>query len=723
MDNHIQEKSLEEWAAHLDLEPSDLRDIEGLLGRPANLPELLLFSRSWSLRFFLTQSAYLERAIPVEGKKIIFQGRHRFLRLDKDLYCSASVIANHPLLQLHYRYGAALLFADGHRQLLAKGVRPDLNVMALRCGELDRASAQKAMIHSIQGIGDMLNNLGVPTLGGSVQFDESFNQTPVINHFSIGFFRQEKHWGKVLDPSSVSVLLLSNVDLSEREALGKHPNTLLQVLPNALYEKNLQETLLELSKLTELIDLFSIGLDGLASSLLELVFQYQTGVELFLERFSDLELVDLLARSSLAGALVLIPNALVKKVKAIAQHWEVPCTLLGNLSSEKNIVISNRSVPLVKLGLAQLDGSKRVYSVHSKQRRPGFVDKASKFSYKKTSHSKDYISISKRILREVSPSSSQWLWQQLDQSSKCSNVSPHTIRDTYVWRLKGSQRMLLLASGGNAAYLRADPFNGALIAVTEGVRKIVTSGGRSEALLISLNLGEATDPTVNWQLEHMLKGVNEACQKFNLPVLEADISFGNEQITKKGAQPILPTPLITVLGTIPANQEPLNGGFKAEGHLIYMIGTPQNDLNGSLYLKMVHGNPTTMAPVLDIDEECHIQQHLAQVVRKGLLSSVQIIGEGGLMIALLKAALPNQYGFEVETDPNFRKDIYLFGEHQSRVLVSVQSEREDELINYLNAQNVPFTMLGEVSGDHLLVDKEDFGHLSVWEEDFFNKPF
>lgn len=723
MDKYTGEKSIEDWAAHLDLRPSDLNEIERLLGRTASLPELLFFSKAWSLPFYLSQSAYIQQAIPTEGKRIVLNGRHRFLQLDSDTFCTASMVANHPLLQLHHRHGAALMTANAHRKLTVKGVRPSLGITAIRGGEINRLSAQSALLQSISGTGDTLNNLGIPNLAGGVQFDESYNQVPVVNQCSIGFTRQEKYWGKVLDPSQVSLLLLSNVDFSQKETLAVHPDAIIPFLPDSLYEKNLQEALLEIAHLTELIDLFNVGLEGMASAVLELVLTYQMGVDLRMDDFTDLSLFNLFKLASLSGAIVLIPTSSAKKVKAIAQNWELPCISLGHLTSEKRIEISNHPISLVELEMKHLNASERTQDLHKNQRRPAYVEKASKFSYKRTSHSKDYIDITKRILREASSLYNPWLWQQLDQSSKLGNVFAHTVRDTYAWRIKESNRILLLANGGNAAYLKADPFNGAVIAITDGIRKIVVSGGRPEAVLLSLNLGDAADSTVNWHLQYILKGINEVCKKFSLPVLEAEISFGNEQITKKGAMPILPTLLATVMGTVSAKRVPLGGSFKSEGHLIYMIGTPQNDVNGSLYAKVIHNNPTTMAPIIDLDEEFHIQQHFSKIVRKGMLSSAQVITEGGLMVALLKSALPNQYGFEIETDSNFRKDTYLFGEHQSRILVSVQAEREDELINYLNAQNVPFTMLGEVVGDHLFIDEEDFGPLTDWESDFFNKPF
>ena len=699
-----------------------MRDIEALLARPATFPELVFFSRSWSLRFFLLQSGYYQQSFPNEGKNIVVQGRDRTFHLGDNIYCSISVMANNFLLQLHSLYGASLLSAEAHRKLLARGVRPTASFTSLRFGETNRLANQKGIDQSLKGIGDFSNNIGVPTLGGTIQFDPSYNQTPILNSVSIGIQKGTRRKGKVLSPVATSLVLLSNIDI-DGEVKVVNPDLSFRVIPDALGEKNLQEAVLEIAELPTVINILSIGSDGLGMSLLQAANEFQLGFDLHIDSISEEELGQLLSLPSLSGMLVILPSDSIKQVKEIVQQWDVHCTVLGTFSEGDQVSISNRKKRLVDLSLNALDGAKRPVSLHNNNRRPNFVDKANKFSYKRTSHSKDYVKIAKRILLDGNATRSSWMWQQLDHSSQLNVSNDNGLHDTHVIRVREANRLLLFTSNGNSGYLKADPYNGTLIAIAEAARKIIIAGGKPEAIVLTMNFGDATDGVVNWQLQHTLKAVNEACRRFHTPVLDVDISFGNQQISKKGALPILPTPIIGMVGSMAKEKALVPNGFLEEGHLIYMIGTPHNDINSSIYVKVIHSNPISMAPGLDLDEEYHIQQHFSKIIRKDLVSSAQSVSEGGLFLALLKASLVNKYGFEVETDPNFRKDTYLFGEHQSRIVITVKPEREDELINYLNAQNVPFTMLGEVTGDHFMIDGENFGHLSEWNELYNRKPY
>lgn len=719
----MKERSLEDWAAHLELKPSDLRDIEASLGRLPSYAELVLFASSWSLRFFLLESGYYQQSFPNEGRNIVSQGRYRFLQVAPDVYCTVAVSANNPLVQMHGQHGAALLTAEVNRKLLERGVRPIGSMTALKYGETDRLSVQKEIDLSVKGIGGLLNDLGVPTIGGSVQFNSSYNQIPVQNSIGIGLQKGGGNKKKILDPAATSIILLSNLDLDESAVLALNPDLPIRIIPDVLSEKNLQEACLEIAESPALIDLFSVGCDGLGMALLQMASQYNLGFDLSLPELSELEAAQLLNLPTLSGMLVVLPTEALKQVKEIAQHWDVSCNVLGTFTEAKELKIFNRDSNIVFVTLKALDGAKRPVNLHNNNKRPAFVDKAIKFSYKKTSHSKDYIKIARRILNDENAKNNNWLWQQLDNSSQLVSMSEQTNEETHLMRLPDTNYLLLFTNTGNSEYLKADPYNGALIAVAEAARKITIAGGRPEAAVIGLNFGDATDGTVNWQLHHTLKAINEACRRFHTPVLDVDMSFGNQQISKRGALPILPTPIIGMIGTLENDKDYISNGFQEEGHLIYMIGTPQNDLNSSIYVKAIHSNPISMAPVLDLDEEYHIQQHFSKIVKRDLISSAQSVAEGGLFLALLKASLVNGYGFEVESDPNFRKDTYLFGEHQSRIVVTVKPEREDELINFLNAQNVPFTMLGEVTGDHLVFDDEDFGHLSEWSRLYNKKPY
>jgi len=158
--------------------------------------------------------------------------------------------------------------------------------------------------------------------------------------------------------------------------------------------------------------------------------------------------------------------------------------------------------------------------------------------------------------------------------------------------------------------------------------------------------------------------------------------------------------------------------FKAAGHQVYMIGTPQNDIASSEYLRIVHGIDLSPAPHFDLDEEFHIQHNLKAIIKKEMVESAHDVSEGGLFVALMESAMIRGLGFDIETDTNFRKDAYLFGESQSRVVVSVTEEMEDELVNHLNSHNVPFTKLGEVTEGKLAIDGESFGEIGQWKQTY-----
>jgi phosphoribosylformylglycinamidine synthase len=256
---------------------------------------------------------------------------------------------------------------------------------------------------------------------------------------------------------------------------------------------------------------------------------------------------------------------------------------------------------------------------------------------------------------------------------------------------------------------------GTMIAVAEAARNIVCSGGEPVAITNCLNFGNPYNPEVYWQFVHAIKGMGEACKRFGTPVTGGNVSFYNQSVVKDKTEPVYPTPTIGMLGILDNAERRMTLDFKAPGHPIYMIGTPQNDIACSEYLRIVHKVNLSPAPHFDLDEEYHIQLNVKALIKNGMIQSAHDISEGGLFTTLLESAMVNGLGFDVETDSNFRKDAYLFGESQSRVVVSCTPGLEDELVNYLNSHNVPFTKLGEVTGENIVIDREDYGALPEWK--------
>ncbi|MBP9872610.1 MAG: phosphoribosylformylglycinamidine synthase subunit PurL, partial [Haliscomenobacter sp.] len=288
--------------------------------------------------------------------------------------------------------------------------------------------------------------------------------------------------------------------------------------------------------------------------------------------------------------------------------------------------------------------------------------------------------------------------------------------DAAVVRVKDSTKALALTTDCNSCYVFADPYVGTMIAVAEAARNIVCSGGTPVAITNCLNFGNPYNPEVYWQFVHAIRGMGDACRKFDTPVTGGNVSFYNQSVYQDRTEPIYPTPTIGMVGVLddPSLHTTLN--FKEKGHHIYMLGTPHNDLGSSEYLRHVCQIPFSPVPHFDLDEEFHIQQNLAQIIRKKLIASAHDVSDGGLFATLVESAIAGNLGFEVESDQNFRKDAYWFGESQSRVVISVSPQKEDELVNYLNTHNVPFTRLGEVTGASILIDNEDFGTVQEWEQ-------
>ena len=433
-----------------------------------------------------------------------------------------------------------------------------------------------------------------------------------------------------------------------------------------------------------------------------------------MECSESLVVEELLLSETRGRTLILIEPAKESLFIQACNEWELPFYKLGvsiptssiNIHVDGNDVCRIDPSHLLPLGEApelQLD-----------QKKPSYIDKASRFNFKKISHSKNYKKIAQRIVSSSNAGNKEWILNQIDTSAFLQNLSFNHPADATILNVKEVSRQLAICFNGNPVYVKSDPYQGTINSVAEATRNITIAGGVPMAIICGFNYGDPNNANVYWQFAQSIRGLNDACRKFRTPVLETDVSFFNQSMHRGGAYPILPTPIIGAIGLLPEKGARIGKGFKRDGHLIYMIGTPNNDINSSEYLRIVHSNPASPAPIFDLDEEYHIQQHLRKLISRDMIESAHDIMEGGLFVNLLQCSMVYGCGFDIETDTNFRKDAYLFGESQSRVIISIRAEREDDLVNYLNAQNVPFTRLGEVGGDELFVDEENFGQVDEW---------
>ncbi|MFN5422952.1 MAG: AIR synthase related protein, partial [bacterium] len=297
------------------------------------------------------------------------------------------------------------------------------------------------------------------------------------------------------------------------------------------------------------------------------------------------------------------------------------------------------------------------------------------------------------------------------------NTSTNQPSDAAVVLVKETGKALAITTDCNSRYVHADPYKGAMIAVSEAARNIVCSGGVPLGVTNCLNFGNPYDPEVYYQFVHAIKGMGEACLKFDAPVTGGNVSFYNQN--PDGA--VYPTPTIGMVGVLDSEDKKMTLGFKSAGDLIYLIGTSQNDIACSEYLHKICGVEYSPAPYFNLDEEFKLQQLVLALISKKLIASAHDISEGGLFITLLESGFVGGHGFSVaQHAKDIRTDAFWFGEAQSRVVVSVPSALKNSFEQHISASGTSFELLGEVKGTTIEVNGQQWGDLSTWKDKYDN---
>jgi phosphoribosylformylglycinamidine synthase len=265
-----------------------------------------------------------------------------------------------------------------------------------------------------------------------------------------------------------------------------------------------------------------------------------------------------------------------------------------------------------------------------------------------------------------------------------------------------------------------NPEVGSAIAVSEAARNIVCSGGEPSAITNCLNFGNPYNPEVYWQFAHAIKGMGAACTKFQTPVTGGNVSFYNQSKIGNEEVPVFPTPTIGMLGVLADKRKTMTLDFKNAGDHIFLIGTSRNDISSSEYLYSYHNIKNSPAPYFDLEEEFNVQQLIKKLIAQNLIDSAHDVSDGGLFITLLESALPNNLGFDISTDEDIRKDAFLFGEAQSRIVVSVSEEKLDDFINFVSDNDIEFSNLGEVTTGEILIDGESWKNTLLFKEHYDN---
>jgi phosphoribosylformylglycinamidine (FGAM) synthase-like enzyme len=299
-----------------------------------------------------------------------------------------------------------------------------------------------------------------------------------------------------------------------------------------------------------------------------------------------------------------------------------------------------------------------------------------------------------------------------------SNLSSEYASDAGIVKINGFDQALAMSVDGNSRYGKLEPRKGAMIAVAEAARNIICSGGRPVALADCLNFGDPADPYVYDDFAESVKGIGEVCRKMQIPIIAGNVSFHNLTHNGEDITSVIPTPVVGMVGVLDHHEQVMTVSFRNKGDMIFLIGRSDNDISSSEYLSVFHNVHESAAPKFDLDYEMKLHGVVSSVIQKGLVSSAHDVSLGGLFVNLVECALPAGLGFDVTSPAEIRGDAFLFGESQSRVVVSVSPEQETNFLDFMMDSGIHFSALGHVTKEELRIDDVSFGFISDYARDF-----
>lgn len=722
-----------ETAKNLGLNEEEFLKIHDIMGRKPNFTELSIFSVMWSEHCSYKNSIKYLKTLPRDGEKLLVGAGEEnagLVDIGDGLGCAFKIEShNHPSALEPYQ-GAATGVGGIHRDIFTMGARPIAALNSLRFGNPTLAKTKHLVKGVVSGIGDYGNCLGVPTVGGEVYFDDCYNQNILVNAMSVGIVKAGETVSAIADGPGNPVFIVGSAtgkdgihgatfasgDLTEDSA-----NDLPAVqVGDPFQEKLLLEASLEAIKTGAIVGMQDMGAAGITCSTSEMSAKSGTGMRIDLDKIptrqADMKPFEILLSESQERMLIVCHKGRESDLIAVFDKWDLECELIGEVTDNQRLVFHKSGEPVADVPCEDLvlGGGAPVYDRPYEE--PAYFKALSEFNIDNITLPSDYSAIAKQISASPNLSSRKWVYEQYDSMVRTNSMHTNDPSDAAIIRVKGTEKALAVTTDCNSAYVYADPYKGAMMAVAESARNIVCSGGKPVAITNCLNFGNPYDKGVYWQFANAIKGMGNACRKFGTPVTGGNVSFYNQTVLDDKTVPVYPTPTIGMLGIVEDLDNITTLFFKEAGDLIYIIGETKNDINQSVYLKQVHGISESPVPYFDLDEEYNLQEVIAEAISKKLANSVHDVAEGGIFQAVLESGFHKNLGFEIVSDnTNIRKDAFLFGESQSRVIISISESNKVELEALLNAKKQSFAHIGVVSSGNIEVDKEPFGDISEWK--------
>jgi phosphoribosylformylglycinamidine synthase subunit PurL len=726
-----------ETAQKLGLLPEEYEKILAILGREPNFDEVSIFSVMWSEHCSYKNSITWLKTLPKDGSSILVEAGEEnagLVGIGDGLACAFKIEShNHPSAIEPYQ-GAATGVGGINRDIFTMGARPIAQLNSLRFGNIDNPRTKWLVKGVVKGIGDYGNAFGIPTVGGEVFFDDSYQVNILVNAMSVGIVKVDETIsatsygvgnpvfivGSATGKDGIHGATFASGDLHD----DSHEDLPAVQVGDPFQEKLLLEATLELQKTDTIIGMQDMGAAGIICSTSEMSAKGKHGMVINLDkvptRQKNMESWEILLSESQERMLVVGKKGSEEQILKVFEKWDLNCTQIGEVTEgdQLKFYMHNNLVADVPAEVLVLGGGAPVYK--REYREPTYFKELQKFDPGTIAVPSDLKGISHRLAANPNIASKKWVYNQYDSMVGTITMTTNRPSDAGVVSVRGTNKAIAMTVDCNSRYVYADPFKGCSIAVAEAARNIVCSGGVPSAVTNCLNFGNPYNPEVYWQFVMAIKGMTEACLKFDTPVTGGNVSFYNQSVIEGKEVPVLPTPTIGMIGIMESKDNLMSLDFKNENDHIFLIGKSSDDIACSEYIYSIHNNKNTPAPYFDIDEEFDMQQLVANLIGEKLVASAHDVSEGGIFIALLESAMVSSIGCSITTNSDMRKDGWLFGEAQGRVIVSVSDENLNEFIEMAAASGVDFSKIGETGGDKMTIDDENYGTVEEYRAEYEN---
>jgi len=713
------------------LTQDELYSIESMLGREPTPFELNMFAAMWSEHISYKSSIKWLEELPVKGEDVHIPAGDEnagVIHINDELVCVVKMEShNHPIA-VDPRQGAVGV-GNLIRDLITMGAEPVGQLNILRFGN-PREKHIRDMVNAVVGaLGSYSNNIGVPVVGGEILFDDSYKFNPLVNLMGIGIVRKDQLIRAAFtNPGQYIVLLGKKTTGVGVHGAGFASRALKmkgQMVPESQVAdpasgKILMDCINEINEAGWIRGMQDVGAGGVLCAAAEMAFRGRKGVELFINDMplvhEDIDALEVLLSQSQEQMLLAAEEKDFEKIACVAKRWGLECAKVGTVDKGERIRIMDGKVMCGDLPVDLLvrRGGAPVYIRDQKER--GKTPRV--LSADEVPMPGNLKDIARQMVSLPNIASRRWIYEQFDTMAGLSNMSSEHASDAGIIKINGYDQALALSVDGNSRYGRLEPRKGAMIAVAEAARNIICSGGRPVALADCLNYGDPSDPYVYRDFAQSVKGICDVCKRMNIPVIAGNVSFHNLTYNGEDIASVIPTPVIGMVGILDSTENLMTVNFRNKGDMIFLIGRSDNDISSSEYLSVFHNIHESAAPKFDLEYEVKLQKIVADVISEGLVTSAHDVSLGGLFVTLVECALPGGMGFDVTSPAEIRGDAFLFGESQSRVVVSVTAEQETQFLDFMMETGIHFSALGHVTKEELRIDDVSFGFISDYARDF-----